>query len=275
MATPDVYGKRRHEVANSNYMLRQFAITIAYDGTRYGGWQIQPNAPTIQQVLVNAISKATSEQVHVQGSGRTDAGVHAIGQVGSFKLHNWNPPPDPLVPASNCFLPSDVIIRECREVVTTFDPIRHAKSKRYRYTIRNSPVPDPMSHLYHWWIRKPIDIEAMQTAAAWLIGTHDFKSFETQGSPRRSTTRTVYDISIAQKNSMDGTDLWIEIEADGFLYNMVRNIVGTLWTIGSGRYGPRRMKTFLESKQRDTSDFTAPPQGLCLLKVNYPNQVYL
>jgi len=256
-------------------MARQFAITIAYDGTRYGGWQIQPNAKTVQQVLVDAVAKATSEQVHIQGSGRTDSGVHAIGQVGSFVLQNWNPTPDRLVPAINRFLPYDIVVRECLEVVRTFDPIRQARSKRYRYTIRNSRVPDPMSCRYHWWIPKPLDLAAMQSAANYLIGTHDFKSFETLGSPRKSTTRTVYEISIQPIQSMDGTDIWVEIEADGFLYNMVRNIVGALWTVGSSRFGSRWIKTFLELCERDTTSHTAPPQGLCLLRVNYPDEVYL
>ena len=132
-----------------------------------------------------------------------------------------------------------------------------------------------MSHLYHWWIPKPLDVSEMQVAAKCLIGTHDFKSFESLGSPRKSTTRTVYELSIDSKDSMDGLDLWIEIEADGFLYNMVRNIVGALWSVGTGRYGPRWVESFLEMKERTTSSYTAPPHGLCLLKVVYPEQLYI
>ena len=255
-------------------MPRQFAITIAYDGTRYGGWQIQPNAPTIQQHIVEALEKATAERVHVQGSGRTDSGVHAIGQVGSFVLQSWNPPADRLVPAINRFLPRDIVIRECREVSHPFDPIRQAIKKKYRYTIRNSKIPDPMNNRYHWWIPKELEIEKMQKAAAFLIGTHDFKSFETLGSPRKSSTRTVYELTIQAREAMDGREIWVEIEADGFLYNMVRNIVGALWTIGSDRFGVPWMQTFLELKSRDTSSHTAPPQGLCLMNVTYPRDVY-
>ena len=256
-------------------MRRQFAIKIAYDGTRYGGWQIQPNAPTIQQIITDAVAKATSEQVHVQGSGRTDSGVHAIGQIGSFVLESWNPHANRLVPAINRFLPFDIVVRECREVVVPFDPIRQAIKKRYRYTIRNAKVPDPLSNRFHWWIPKELDVEKMRVAAGFLIGTHDFKSFETLGSPRKSSTRTVYELTIQSNPSMDGRDLWIEIEADGFLYNMVRNIVGALWTIGSDRFGPQWMQTFLEIRARDTSSHTAPPQGLCLIQVTYPDLVYL
>jgi tRNA pseudouridine38-40 synthase len=263
------------EAKSQSERARQFAITIAYDGTRYGGWQIQPNAKTIQQSLVDAIEQATSEHVHVQGSGRTDSGVHAIGQVGSFALQRWNPAADKLVPAINRYLPRDIVVRECQEVVLRFDPIREARSKRYRYTIRNSRIPDPMTSRYHWWIPKPLNVEDMRRGASYLTGTHDFKSFESLGSPRKSTTRTVYDLDIRCVEAMDGIDFLVEIEADGFLYNMVRNIVGALWSIGSGRYGFRWMETFLESRERDTTNHTAPPQGLCLLSVTYPDEIYL
>jgi tRNA pseudouridine38-40 synthase len=256
-------------------MPRQFAMTIAYDGTRYGGWQIQPNAQTIQQIVAKNVAKATSEQAHVQGSGRTDSGVHAIGQVGSIVLHHWNAGADKLVPAINRHMPHDITIRSCLEMVYPFDPIRHATSKRYRYTIRNSPVPDPLMNRYHWWIRKELDVDTMRLAAKRVLGTHDFKSFETIGSPRRSSTRTVYALDIETKTVLDGTEIWIEIEADGFLYNMVRNIVGTLWTIGSDRYGERWMQTMLEMRARDTTHYTAPAKGLCLLQVNYPASAYL
>jgi tRNA pseudouridine38-40 synthase len=256
-------------------MPRQFALTIAYDGTRYGGWQIQPNAKTIQQIVAESVAKATSEQAHVQGSGRTDSGVHAIGQVGSIVLQNWNVGADKLVPAINRFMPRDVVIRSCSEMVYPFDPIRQAISKRYRYTIRNSRVPDPMMNRHHWWIPKELNIDKMRAGATCLLGTHDFKSFETIGSPRRSSTRTVYAIDIETKSALDGTELWIEIEADGFLYNMVRNIVGALWTIGSDRFGERWMQTLLGMKARDTTQYTAPPQGLCLMQVNYPASAYL
>jgi tRNA pseudouridine38-40 synthase len=256
-------------------MPRKFAITIAYDGTRYGGWQIQPNARTIQQELVDAIAKATSAHVHVQGSGRTDSGVHALGQVGAFLLPEWNPPPESLVLAINRHLPRDIVVRHCNEVVLDFDPIRQAKSKRYRYTIRNSRIPDPMQGRFHWWIPKPLDIEEMRRCTQFLLGTHDFRAYETLGSPRKSSTRTIYDVAIDSRECMDGLELYIEIEADGFLYNMVRNIVGAMWKVGAGKFGPRWIQTTLESKQRDTTHHTAPPQGLCLMKVHYPDEVFV
>jgi tRNA pseudouridine38-40 synthase len=256
-------------------MIRQFAITIAYDGTRYGGWQIQPNAKTIQEVLIEAIGKATGESVHVQGSGRTDSGVHAVGQVGSFRLESWNAPADRLIPAINRYLPGDIVVRECRQVATGFDPIRQAISKRYRYTIRNSRVPDVMRYRYHWWIPKPLNIESMQLASQHMIGTHDFRSFETLGSPRKSTIRRVQELLIQPIEVLDGIELWIDIEADGFLYNMVRNMVGALWTIGSGRFEPDWIAAFMDRKARDTTSHTAPPQGLCLQHVVYPESIYV
>jgi tRNA pseudouridine38-40 synthase len=254
---------------------RQFAITVAYDGTRYGGWQVQPNAVTIQQKLQEAVGKATSEAAHVQGSGRTDSGVHAIGQVAAFYLERWRAPASRLVPALNNCLPSDIVVRNCTEVVQPFDPIRQALKKRYRYTIRNAATSSALEHRNHWWIPKSLDIDAMRLGAKHLEGTHDFKSFETLGSPRLTTTRTVYEASIQSVPSLDGLDIYFEIEADGFLYNMVRNMAGCLWAIGSGRFGPSWIPAFLEQKERDSTCHTAPPQGLCLMRVFYPEHLFL
>ena len=256
-------------------MPRKFAITNAYDGTDYGGWQFQINAVTIQQRLTEAISKATTEKVHVQGSGRTDSGVHSLGQVGAFVLQNWKHDSDKLVLAINRYLPPDIMVRECREVVLAFDPIRDARSKRYRYTIRNAKVSDVMYYRFHWWLPRLLDHAAMREAAKFLIGTHDFKGFETPGSPRLTTTRTVYALEVCTIQNMDGVDLCIDVEADGFLYNMVRNIVGTLRDVGADRFGPRWLLSVLESRERKQTDLTAPARGLCLMQVNYPVDLFL
>lgn len=256
-------------------MPRKFAITIAYDGTNYGGWQLQINAVTIQQRLTEAIAKATTEKTNVQGSGRTDSGVHAVGQVGAFVLQNWKHDPSKLAAAINRHLPDDIVVRECREVVLAFDPIRDARSKRYRYTIRNSKVRDVVNHRFHWWLPKPLDHDSMRAGARFLVGTHDFKGFETPGSPRLTTTRTVYALEVCTVATMDGVDLWIDVEADGFLYNMVRNIVGTLRDVGADRFGPRWMLSALESRERGQTDLTAPARGLCLMQVNYPAELFL
>ncbi len=256
-------------------MPRKFAITIAYDGTKYGGWQIQINAITIQQQLTEALSKATKETTHVQGSGRTDSGVHALGQVAAFALQNWKHDSGKLALAINRYLPDDIVVRECREVVLAFDPIRDARSKRYRYTIRNAKVADVMNYRFHWWLPNLLDHTAMREAAKFLVGTHNFKGFETPGSPRITTTRTIYALEVCTIQTIDGLDLWIDVEADGFLYNMVRNIVGTLRDVGADRYGPRWMLTALESRERKQTDLTAPARGLCLMQVNYPKKLFL
>ncbi|MCY2986191.1 MAG: tRNA pseudouridine(38-40) synthase TruA [Planctomycetota bacterium] len=256
-------------------MPRKFAITVAYDGTDFGGWQLQINAITIQQRLTEAIAKATTEHTHVNGSGRTDSGVHAQGQVAAFVLQNWKHDSSKLALAINRYLPESIVVRHCREVVLPFDPIRDARSKRYRYTIRNSKVSDVMNHRFHWWLPKKLDHDAMRAAAKFLVGTHDFKGFETPGSPRLTTTRTVYALEVTTVPTMDGVDIWIDVEADGFLYNMVRNIVGTLRDVGADRFGPRWMLSALESRERKQTDLTAPARGLCLMQVNYLESLFL
>lgn len=255
--------------------MRWFALTVAYDGTTYGGWQVQSNAPSIQQHLIIAIEKATGEKVHVQGSGRTDSGVHATGQVASIRLQNWRAPPERLVPAINRFLPRSIVVRSVQHVVDGFDAIRNAKSKRYCYSIWNARVSDPLHARVHWWVPRPLDVEAMQRAADLLLGTHDFKAFETLGSPRKSSIRTIYDLPVRSVPYLDGQNISIEMEADGFLYNMVRNIVGALCEVGVGRFSPRWIQSVLESKMRDSSSQTAPGQGLCLVSVRYPESCFI
>ncbi|XZE43756.1 tRNA pseudouridine(38-40) synthase TruA [Pirellulaceae bacterium SH467] len=255
--------------------MRWFALTVAYDGTKYGGWQIQSNAPSIQQQLIIAIEKATGEKVHVQGSGRTDAGVHATGQVASIRLQGWNAPSERLVPAINRYLPRSIVVRSVQEVVEGFDAIRNATSKRYRYSIWNARVWDPLHRRVHWWVTRPLDVDAMRRAAEFLLGTHDFKAYETLGSPRKSSIRSIYDLPIQAEPHLDGQNVSIEIEADGFLYNMVRNIVGALCEVGLGRFDPSWVQAVLESKQRDSSSQTAPGQGLCLVCVRYPEHLFV
>lgn len=254
---------------------KAFALTLAYDGTRYAGWQIQPNGLAIQQVLTDAIRKVVGHPVLVQGSGRTDAGVHATGQVASFLANAWEPDASRLVQAINGYLPRDIVVLDSRRVILHFDPIRNAISKRYRYSIRISRVPDPMRHVYHWWIPRALDLPAMHAAAHGLIGTHDFKAFQTLGSVRKTTTRTVRSIDLYEQDTLAGKELILEIEADGFLYNMVRNIVGALVDIGRGRFSPTWISEFLASRVRGTESQTAPARGLCLIRVNYPETVFI
>lgn len=233
------------------------------------------NAISVQQRIEESVLKAFSLKVPVVASGRTDSGVHALGQVAKLTLPQWNHDPKKLVPALNRRLPKDIVVRQAREVRVDFDPIRNAIAKRYRYTIRVAECPDPMFVPFHWYQPKPLDVEAMQAAVKFLAGCHDFVAFQTLGSPRKTTVRTIRDIAIAMQPAMEGYELLIEVEADGFLYNMVRNIVGSLVEIGIGRFGPRWIEDVLVSKDRSRGGQTAPPQGLCLMRVDYPAACFL
>lgn len=255
--------------------LRTYALTVAYDGTRYAGWQIQPNGLAIQQVLSDAVSKVVGHTVQVQGSGRTDAGVHAIGQVASFTTPAWKLHAHRLIQAINVNLPRDIAVIESRRVVSDFDPIRHAVGKRYRYSIRTSRVPDPIWYTHHWWIPKILDVEAMCEGSQRLLGTHDFNAFQSLGSNRKTTTRTVRTLELVEREAMAGREIVLEIEADGFLYNMVRNIVGALAEIGKGRLTPAWLSDTLASRRRTTISPTAPARGLCLIRVDYPPNSFI
>jgi tRNA pseudouridine38-40 synthase len=255
--------------------LRCYALTIAYDGTAYAGWQIQPNGLAIQQVLSDCIAEILGHPVSICGSGRTDAGVHAQGQVAALSTSVWKHEPGKLVRAINQRLPKDISVLGCRCVVVGFDPIRNALSKTYRYTIRNSSVPDPLQHAYHWWIPRELDVQAMRQGASKLIGTLDFKAFETLGSTRKTSVRTVYRLDVRACDSLAGREIQIEIQADGFLYNMVRNITGALVEIGKGRFGPSWLDGLLIAKERDSESQTAPSRGLCLMRVEYPQSLFL
>ena len=254
--------------------MRWFALTVSYNGTDFGGWQIQNNAPSIQARLIQAIEQATGESVKIRGSGRTDAGVHAEAQIVSLALERWRAPTDRLVPAINRFLPPTIVVRGIENTVPGFDPVRNATSKRYRYEIWSSRLGDPMRYPFHWWIPRKLDIDRMRDAAQYLIGLHDFKAFETLGSPRRTSVRHVYALDIDSYDRWEGKVIGIEIEANGFLYNMVRNIVGALVAIGSGRFDPKWMETTRDSLVRKSDSQTAPAQGLCLMRVHYPDHLF-
>jgi tRNA pseudouridine38-40 synthase len=259
---------------------RTFAMTVAYDGSLYAGWQTQPNGLAIQQVLADAIHQVVHHTCIVNGSGRTDAGVHAVGQVASFRSPTWKLPASRLIQAINRHLPRDICVVDCKNAIPGFDPIRHATAKRYRYTLRSSRIPDPLQYPFHWWIPKDLDLGKMQTAANHLLGIHDFKAFESLGSPRKSSVRTIYAIDIYQRLSPvglqnNGVEICIEIEADGFLYNMVRNITGALVEIGKARFSPLWIESILKSAERSSFSQTAPARGLCLLNVKYPPNLFL
>ena len=259
--------------------MRTIKLALAYDGTEYAGWQVQPGQATVQGTLEAAIKKVTGQQVRVTASGRTDAGVHALAQVAAFetdsKLSNHV-----LQRALNAELPRDVVVLQLNEAPPGFHPIRDAVRKRYRYVIHDGSVRDTFRLGQCWqYVHGRLDVDAMQRAANALLGTHDFSSFETSGAERASSVRTIFDLPV-ERGRAGGADLvtadlvtsdlvTVEVEADGFLYNMVRAIVGTLVEVGRGAQQESWVADALEATDRRVAGPTAPPEGLFLVRVEY------
>lgn len=245
--------------------MKNFKITIEYDGSAYHGWQRQADDGTIQGEIENALMTMTGKKITLTGSGRTDAGVHAMGQEANFKC-------DTLLSAEafhkglNSLLPDDIVIRSCETVPEKFHARYDAKSKTYHYRILNQPLPSAVFRKYAWHIRKKLDLDAMQTALCRIVGTHDFKAFEGSGSPRPDSIRCIMDAKIEKT---DEGYLIFKIEGNGFLRFMVRNIVGTLVDVGLGKITPDDFKRILASKDRNLAGITAPPHGLFLMHVTY------
>jgi len=247
---------------------RSLKITVAYDGTGYAGWQVQPDAKTIQGTLEDAWARVTGERIRLTASGRTDAGVHALGQVVSLQTatHLDN---DSLQRALCAILPDDIAVLSVEDAVDDFHAIRNAVSKRYRYRIDNGRVRDVLSRRYTWHVPAPLDAEAMHRAAQRLVGRHDFSSFESAGAERASSVRTVSELLVQRGRDERCNEIVLEIESDGFLYNMVRAIVGTLVEVGRGAQREDWISEVLAAVDRRRAGPTAPPQGLVLLRVTY------
>lgn len=245
--------------------MRTLKLTIAYDGTAYAGWQSQPASPTIQGALEAALAKITGETIRVVASGRTDAGVHALGQVVSLRTES-HLAAEVFQKALNAELTRDIVVLAAEEAPFDFHAIRDARRKRYRYVILDGPVPDVFQRHYSWHCRGRLDHEAMHRAGQALVGKHDFASFETAGSERETSVRTVLELSV-WRTSADR--LVVEVEADGFLYNMVRTIVGTLAEVGRGVRDEAWPAQVLAAADRRAAGPTAPPQGLFLVAVWY------
>jgi tRNA pseudouridine38-40 synthase len=245
--------------------MRNIKLILSYDGTDFNGWQSQPGYRTVQATLEHAIGKLTGEEcVRVNASGRTDAGVHALGQVVNFYSVTAHPT-DVLVRAINAHLPPDVVVREAAEVPHSFDANRDAKRKLYRYLIHDGAVPDPFLRRYCCQSPHPLDAAAMRRAAEPLKGRHDFHSFETDWPNRLSSVRTITHLSV----NRFGDWIWIDVEADGFLYNMVRAIAGTLMNVGRGYWPEEQIDRILQAEDRSQAGPTAPAQGLFLVRVSY------
>jgi tRNA pseudouridine38-40 synthase len=248
--------------------MRYLKATIAYDGKEYCGWQIQADRPSVQQTLEAAVERITGEPARIVASGRTDAGVHALGQVIGFASSS-RLSVEEICRALNAQTPHDICIRDVREVPEGFHPIRDAVSKRYRYVIDDHRTPDIFQRHYAWHVPQRLDAEAMHRAASSLTGTHDFSSFEASGSERASSVRSVTDIRVFRDRGTLQDKVVIEVEADGFLYNMVRNMVGTLVEVGRGAQPETWVAQVMAEKNRKVAGPTAPPHGLFLVHVRY------
>lgn len=246
--------------------MRAIRLTIAYDGTRYVGWQVQPNGPSIQAALEEAVNHLTGEMVRVQGAGRTDSGVHARGQVALFQTES-SIPTERFARALNSRLPDDIAVRAAEEVAGEFDPRRHAKRKLYRYTLARGPIRPVLDRHFCWHVVGELDVPAMAEAAKRLEGTHDFTSFSHQecNEPDANNIRTIDRSELIER----GERLVYEVEGRSFLYNMVRNIVGTLVDVGHGRFSPADIPRLLEARDRQQAGQGAPARGLCLVWVRY------
>lgn len=244
--------------------MKRIKLTIAYDGTNYCGWQIQPNGITIEEILNKALSKMTGEEILVVGASRTDSGVHAMGNVAVFDT-DTTIPAEKIAVALNQRLPDDIVITKSEEVPLDFHP-RYCKcSKTYEYHIINTRIPIPTKRLTNYFVSYVLDIDKMRQAASYLVGEHDFVSFCNVRTDVENTVRTITALDILT----NGNEITIRITGNGFLYNMVRIIVGTLVRVGRGFYEPEKVKEILEAKDRKAAGVTAPAHGLVLVEIKY------
>jgi len=244
--------------------MRNIKLTLSYDGTDFNGWQTQPGYRTVQETLEQAIAALTGERIRVNASGRTDAGVHAVGQVVNFYSQTRHAP-EVLVRAINGHLPPDLVVTEAADMPQAFDANRDARRKLYRYVIHDGPVPSPFLRRYACQSRHRLDAAAMREAAEPLRGRHDFRSFETDWPNRMSSVRTITHLAVNRMADW----IWIDVEADGFLYNMVRAVAGTLINVGRGYWPVSRVAEILLAEDRKQAGPTAPAQGLFLMRVVY------
>ncbi|MEA4939040.1 MAG: tRNA pseudouridine(38-40) synthase TruA [Christensenella sp.] len=245
-------------------MSRRIRLIVSYDGTNYVGWQLQENGVSVQQRLNEALAYLTGESIQVHGSGRTDSGVHARAQVAHFDT-NARMPADKFAIAMNTRLPRDIRVLYSEETTENFHARFSAKNKTYRYTIQTGPHADVFTRDTALHVHTPLDLERMQVAAKYALGEHDFAAFMSAGSTLERTIRTVF----RSEWTRDGRYLNYDVSANGFLYNMVRILVGTMLEVGSGKLPEDAIARAIASKRRDDAGATAPPQGLALMRVQY------
>ncbi len=260
--------------------MRKIKLTISYDGTNYSGWQIQAKDRSVQQIVRDALCKMTKEDNSLVGSSRTDAGVHALGQVAHFRTKT-NIKPESFLKGVNSLIPDDIAVVDAAEVDLDFHAQKHAKSKLYEYKIISSPVRLPLMQNRCWQIRSSLNPSAMKKAAKYLVGKHDFTSFQSTGSSAKDAIRTITNISITTQPISDlfcfyrrtpydvRRTIVVSISGNGFLYRMVRNIVGLLVEIGRGKHPPEFVRKVLQAKTKKKAGVCAPACGLYLINVIY------
>ena len=261
----DTKSKREGKTEEKQY--KRVRLTVAYDGTNYHGWQVQKNGITIESELNRCLRALFGEDIQVIGASRTDAGVHALGNVAVFDTCA-RMPAEKISYALNQRLPEDIRIQKSEAVGLDWHPRYVSSRKTYEYRIYRGEFPMPVKRLYSYFTYRKLDVNRMIEAAAYLEGEHDFKSFCQTGAQVESTVRTIYSAQVEEQ----GADLVIRICGNGFLYNMIRIIAGTLMEIGEGKRSPEDMETIIEAKDRGAARPTAPPQGLTLIRYEYPDE---
>lgn len=242
-------------------------LTLAYDGTSYHGFQEQRGSglSTIQEVLEQCLGKLAGRRIQVVGAGRTDAGVHARGQVVSFPAAGWPVPVNRIIPALKGLLPDDIVVIKVEDVAPDFHARFDAVAKTYRYYIFTSRLPCPFRRLYAYYVPRPLDIELIRQAAKYLVGTYDFKAFQAAGATTKTSVRTIYESAVEQQGEM----LSLSFRGDGFLYNQVRIMVGTLIQVGWSKIPVAAIPEILAAGNRSMAGPTVPPRGLFLEQVEY------
>lgn len=244
--------------------MKNIKLVIAYDGTDYHGFQRQPQLKTIQGTIETALSRLTNEPIQLVGSGRTDQGVHALGQVCHF-ITNSPIPAAKYAAILRDQLPPDIVVHSSQEVPLSFHARKDACWKTYRYQIETNPIPHVFERRFYTHLPHPLELKQMQQAAQQLIGTHDFTAFCSAKTEVKNRVRTIYDCQIKAQEEK----VWIEVTGNGFLYNMVRIIAGTLYWVGRKKLAPEQIRTILASQNRQLAGPTLPPEGLVLLRVGY------
>lgn len=244
--------------------MKRFKLVVAYDGTNYCGWQIQPNGITIEEVLNKHLSELLKEEIHIIGASRTDSGVHAYGNVAVFDSET-RIPGNKLSYALNQRLPKDIVIQQSCQIADDFHPRYCDTCKTYEYQIYNAEFENPLFSRYSHFVGRPMDIRKMQQAATYIIGEHDFASFCASKGQQKTTVREIYDLQIIKEDHL----VKIRIRGNGFLYNMVRIIAGTLIHVGTGLYQPEDVEKIIAAKDRSKAGPTAPAKGLRLVKIDY------